>query len=146
MMICTFWCSSACMDARDVVNMRPCMCCTFVLECVFHQVLCSFQFFFFDYNSVSWTPKKTGQKKEKRKRFDPRLPIWGWGSWSMSAPLRLHFPSVSFLFFPQCQAQTLKTSTLIGPGQREILLRLSKCDPRCQPGRALTECLQTNST
>lgn len=95
-------------------------------------------------HSVSWTPSQAGRKEGKR--FDPRQSVWGRGSWSMSAPLRLHFPSVSFLFFPQCQAQTLKTSTLIGPSQWELLFRLSNCDPRCQPVLTLTECLQTNST
>lgn len=83
---------------------------------------------------------------EERALFDPQLRGWRGGSWSMSALLRLHFPSVSFLFFPLCQAQTLKTSTLIGPSQWELLFRRSNCDPRCQPGLALTECLQTNST
>lgn len=71
MMICTFSCSSACMDARDVVNMCPCMCCTFVLECVFHQVLCSFQFFFFRLQFSKLDAKKDWAKERKKKAIWP---------------------------------------------------------------------------
>lgn len=145
--MCAFVWMHACMNA--CVNMRPCM--VHDIAVYFHMWLClcvcciswlssslSIR------HSVSWTPSQTGLRKESD--LTPDCPFGGRGSWSMSAPLRLHFPSVSFLFFPWCQAQTLKTSTLIGPSQRELLFRLSNCDPRCQPGPALTECLQTNST
>lgn len=116
--------------------------CDYVSECV-GKALCGF--LQLSLSLFSKLDTKPDWAKEG-KRFDPRLRGWGRGSSSMSAPLRLHFPSVSFLFFPLCQAQTLKTSPLIGPSQRELLFHLSNCDPRCQPGPALTECLQTNST